>query len=88
MERQTRETGENPTRSPVALIGQTGDTAPLDGYQGELAGNEESVDQQEKDDERQTGDGANGVGPLGSRFSITLTAGIPVTPSPYLGRWR
>lgn len=73
MERETAQPQEYSARSPVPFFGKARDAAPLDRYEGELAGNEEGVYQQEESDERQTGDGTNGGRP-GSRFVITLMA--------------
>ncbi len=68
MKRQLGETGQNSAGFPVALLGLSRDTTSFNGYERELAGNEESVDRQKKRDESQTGGCTNGWAPSGSRL--------------------
>lgn len=78
---QLGEACEYPPRSPIPFIGPSDDLASLYRDKGELAGNEEGIDQQEKRDECQTGGGTNEVAPSGSQCPGTLVEGIPVTPA-------
>jgi len=81
MKRQLGKTGENAAGPPVALFGPSGNPTSFDGYERELAGNEESVDRQKKRDEGQTGGCTNGWAPSGSRLGDHTNAReFPVTP--------
>lgn len=71
-------------RSSVPLGGAPGNPTPFHRDQGELAGDEESVDDQQERDECQTGGRTNGEGPRRSREANSLTPAKSVRAGPYL----
>ena len=72
MKGESGQTVQDSLGAPISFLGQSPDPAPLHGHEGELARDEEGVDEDQERDEGQSGRGTNLSLPWGSQSGEDL----------------